>query len=499
MRLANAGPPLPSPPGGGCLPFASLVPPSPNPPETAIVSDALFRGGYVIIRIENGRTIWRCGRARVLPAVSMPLAMPASGAAQNRPQAASVPPVPVLPAAPKVPAPQAREPLPLPNLPPAQVPPPRQTVNRAPQPNARALAERLLPSKVSDRGGWAADIADALTALSLPPTPERLCAVIGVIGQESGFEVDPVIPGLGKIAAQEIEWHRQKYGVPRALLDKALAMKSPDGRSYKKRIDIAHTERQLSAIYEDFIASVPMGERLLGRYNPIRTIGPMQVSFEFIAEYAKHPAYSQGRDSNLRAVGFSRPGGIYFGAAHLLDYRAPYDEPLYRFADYNAGRFASRNAAFQAAVSRLSGIQLTPDGALTHHDESLSDTARAALALGPRLGLSQDQILGDLRLGRVEAFESSDLYGRVFKLAEERAGAPLPRAILPRIKLVGPKIHRNNLTTAWFAKRVDARYRECLNRDRVAAAGSRSHGSFDPVVRRQGRNNVRLRRMSERR
>ncbi|MBX7136284.1 MAG: DUF1615 domain-containing protein [Fimbriimonadaceae bacterium] len=430
--LGLSGPPLPSPPGGGCLPFASLVPPGPNPPDTAKVADVLFRAGYIIARIENGRVEWRCARA--LASVS---------------------------------APQLVEPPSSPNPPSAIVPPQEAApAIQTPQPDARVLIERLLPGGVSDRNGWAADIADAFAALSLPPRPELICGVIGVIGQESGFEADPVIPGLGKIAEQELERRRQKYGVPRVLLDAALAMKSPDGHSYKERIDSVHTERQLSAVYEDFIGGVPLGERLLGRYNPIRTIGPMQVSFEFIAEYARqHPAYALGRGNYLRAVGFSRPGGIYFGAAHLLDYSAPYDSPIYRFADYNAGRYASRNAAFQAAVARLSGIQLALDGVLTRPGDSLTDTARAALALGPRLGLNPDQILRELRLERAEAFENTELYRRVFKLADERAGAPLLRAILPQIKLAGPKIQRNYLTTAWFAERVNSRYRACLARN----------------------------------
>jgi len=51
----------------------------------------------------------------------------------------------------------------------------------------------------------------------------------------------------------------------------------------------------------------------------------------------------------------------------------------------------------------------------------------------------------------------------VFMLAEQRQGRPAPRALVPRIKLQGPKISRN-LTTDWYAHRVDGRFQQCLKR-----------------------------------
>jgi hypothetical protein len=49
----------------------------------------------------------------------------------------------------------------------------------------------------------------------------------------------------------------------------------------------------------------------------------------------------------------------------------------------------------------------------------------------------------------------------VFELAEQAEGKKLPRAVLPGIVLQSPKITRK-LTTAWFAKRVDERYKRCM-------------------------------------
>jgi len=49
----------------------------------------------------------------------------------------------------------------------------------------------------------------------------------------------------------------------------------------------------------------------------------------------------------------------------------------------------------------------------------------------------------------------------VFGLADKLAGNPAPRAALPQIRLNSRKITRN-LTSEWFANRVESRYQACL-------------------------------------
>ena len=60
------------------------------------------------------------------------------------------------------------------------------------------------------------------------------------------------------------------------------------------------------------------------------------------------------------------------------------------------------------------------------------------------------------------AFGRSPLFNRVFELAE-RGGRPVARQAMPQIDLKSPKITRK-LTTEWFAKRVEGRYKTCLAR-----------------------------------
>jgi hypothetical protein len=328
----------------------------------------------------------------------------------------------------------------------------------------RADIVARMPAKTPDREGWAADIQVALFAQDIAPTPENLCAVLAVTEQESTFTADPRVPGLGKIAREEIDRRAASMHVPKLLVAAALRLHSPDGRSYAERIEHVRTERELSALFEDFIGMVPLGERLFGGLNPVHTGGPMQVAIDFAEAHAQD--YPYPIDGSIRHEVFTRRGGMYFGIAHLLGYPASYDAPLYRFADFYAGRYASRYEALQAAVSHASGIELALDGDLLRPGAPLDKpgaTERAVRALGPRLDMGDAAIRRALEKGDSQEFEDSKLFGRVFELAETAAHRPLPRAVLPGIALHSPKITRK-LTTAWFANRVNDRWKRCMAR-----------------------------------
>jgi hypothetical protein len=328
---------------------------------------------------------------------------------------------------------------------------------------AREAVLRMLPARTDDRAGWATDVYASLATLELPATPENLCAVLAIAEQESSFRADPSVPGLAAIAWKEIDQRAESAGVPKFALHAALKLNSPDGRSYAERIDAATTERQLSEIFDDFIGMVPLGKTFFASRNPVRTGGPMQVSVSFAEAQVQLRPYPYPLQGSVRREVFTRRGGLYFGTAHLLAYPAPYDQPLYRFADFNAGRYASRNAAFQNALGVASGLAVTPDGDLLPHASGAprGETERAAASLAGRLGLTDTAIRRDLERGEEAAFEKTVLYERVFAYAERLDRRTLPRAALPRIELHSPKITRK-LTTEWFAKRVDERYRRCL-------------------------------------
>ncbi|MFM5713410.1 DUF1615 domain-containing protein [Aeromonas allosaccharophila] len=319
---------------------------------------------------------------------------------------------------------------------------------------------RFLPRQVSDKQGWANDVVTALTTQGVTVNDHNVCTVLAVAEQEATYQADPVVPGLGKIAWKEINSRAAKLLIPEFMVRAALSINSPTGKSYAERIDKLRTEREMSEIFEDMISMLPMGKTLFGNLNPVHTGGPMQVSIAFAEANAR--GYPYPIKDSIRHEVFTRRGGIWFGTKHIFGYEAEYPDTLYRFADFNAGWYASRNAAFQAAVSRLSGKTLALDGDLIRYDSDLpGNTELAVYTLANRVNMSKQAIHQSLKLGDTAEFAETDLYHRIFTLADKQAGKRQPRAILPGIQLKSPKITRN-LTTAWFAKRVDDREQRCV-------------------------------------
>ncbi len=394
----------------------------------------------------------------VSPLASQPVPAPiiqqnAPSSTLPAPASAPVSTVPVVPAIPPVP------------------PAPPVIVTSPPKPaaaNPKALLDKLLPDYVKPRSGWRDDLVSAFTSLQIPHTAENYCAVIAVIEQESTFQADPVVPGLPKIVWGKINDKVDNYYIPLALVKTAFLKKSPNGQSYKERIDSLRTEKEMNDLFEDMSSEAQKLGLPVGMKNPIRTGGPMQVSVEFAEAHVRAWPYPYARSGSIRDEVFSRKGGIYFGSAILLQYPAPYTDMRYRFADFNAGRYASRNAAFQQAVASLSGSKLALDGDLLRYQNGqpgrdASSTQQALAKLRSRVGLSDADMLRDLKQEKSAGFAQTPLYSRIMQLADQQQGRKAPRELMPDIRLHSPKITRK-LTTAWFADRVDGRYQRCLVR-----------------------------------
>ncbi len=321
-----------------------------------------------------------------------------------------------------------------------------------------------LPAKASDKEGWSQDIYQAFYTQKINLNKENICAAIAIINQESSFQVEPKIPGLPQIVKKELETRREKYHVPEWVLKKALNSTSPNGKTYAQRIKALQTENDINRLFDDMANDLPMGKTLLEGHNPVHTGGPMQVSLKFAEESVRERAYPFAIKTSLRDELFSRRGGVYFGVAHLFNYTAKYDTMKYRFADFNSGQYASRNAAFQQLVSKVTHRSLDLDGDLLSYQDGkpeVSDLEKALWKIGASLQMSSQEISRDLMLEKSKSFEDTKLYKNIDRLAKAN-NISTPYAVIPSIKLHSPKITRK-LTTAWFADRVNQHYQSCLD------------------------------------
>ncbi|MCE9673033.1 DUF1615 domain-containing protein [Myxococcus stipitatus] len=361
-------------------------------------------------------------------------------------------------------------------------PPPRLSV---------AQVTRLIPSHVKEREGWARDVLAALEAEDVPASPVAVCSVLAIIEQESGFHADPAVPGLPRLVRARLEEHANTLGpLGRKALASVLAGKAPGHkRTFDERLKTLRTERDLDRLFRDMLAyyeraypatfatmdlaSTLFSSRSLADLNPVTTAGSMQVSVRYALE-------KEGEDADpvkVREALYTREGGVRFGTSRLLGFEAAYPQPLFRFADYNAGVYASRNAALQAQVSQLTRLPLVLDGDLQLYDKNGeprsedSKSLKALLVFRQRHApeLSERQVRRDVGKEKEEGFETTDTFRAVKRVYANETGESPAYAQLPQVTLESPKL-KGERTTAWFARSVDARYQKCQARHRAEQA-----------------------------
>jgi hypothetical protein len=342
----------------------------------------------------------------------------------------------------------------------------------------------LIDPHVKGRQEWGQAVADALRGNDLPGDPPSVCAVLAIVAQESGFQEDPVVPGLARLVESRLERYRSKLGpLGKPLFARLLDGKvPPDPRTFAERLQKVRTERDLDRVFRDLLVYYQSSHGLayeaatlagklfdlgsLAELNPITTAGPMQVSVRFAEDWAReHHADVAG----VREALYTRTGGVYYGTARLFAHRANYPKMIFRFADYNAGVYTSRNAAVQSQVARLTERKLALDGDLLRYDKdgkpSDEDSQSLAALLAFREArapeLSEDRLRADLQTEKTYAFEATATWRAVKGAYLGRFGAP-DYAILPDVVLESPKMTRK-LSTAWFAQSVDRRYQACLS------------------------------------
>lgn len=345
-----------------------------------------------------------------------------------------------------------------------------------------STVRRMAPAG-RDAEGWGEDVWDGLVRNVIPPRPENVCAVLAVIAQESSFDADPAVPGLGLMAERRmVEMVEDSTGLKHAMaqgLGWFVRNRPTPETSYAARLRKAKTEHDVDRVFrkivfdffQTYLTTAMPNSQLVARRvdaaNPVRTIGSMQVAVAYavaVRENESGKALSLQEIWMLRDELYTRPGGIAFGTRLLLGYYAGYKSRIYVFADYNAGRYASRNAAFQTMVAKLSHVQLALDGDLLIYEqgevaETVSSTEKAVRALD--LGLSDDELRTDLLLEKTYGLRDTRTYRLVAKRYAHATGKPAPYAVLPQITLHSPKL-KHGMTTERFARSVMRRYEDCL-------------------------------------
>jgi hypothetical protein len=335
---------------------------------------------------------------------------------------------------------------------------------------------------VKDANGWATDIKNVMQDLGFQETKENICSVIAIVSQESSFVANPQVPRLKDIAKAAAEEKIEQN----AML-KGFFLVNPGVKAdFLRRVTSSRTEKDLDEAYrwlsvriqDDYVAGLLIPLKTNGRsvgelfemHNPVRTIGSMQVSVSYAISEKYGDSWSNLDSSDfnkLRDQMYGRRWGLYYGVKQLLGYRASYSSRLFMFADYNSGRYSSRNAAFQAAVSELSGAKLALDGDLLIYSgrfpsSEVSETEAALRRILTERGrVTNEQLRSDLLKEKEPSLSSTETYIRVRTLYKARRGTDPTYETIPQILLSSPKI-RNPMQTADFAHRVYQRYLKCI-------------------------------------
>lgn len=354
--------------------------------------------------------------------------------------------------------------------------------------SARGVARLITAAEknVRDPGGWADDLLDVLKLHDLPASKENICAAIAIIDQESSFVADPAVAGLGKISEKALRAKMDKVPVLGRIALHFLEVTPSPADNYLKRIRAARTERDLDLVYRAIVADAAqqaglglvINSGLLNRQidgrNEIDTIGSMQVSVDFALETAKRRRWlpmSLDDVYALRDELYTRHGGMYYGVLLLLGYETGYDKKLYRFADFNAGRYSSRNAAFQSQIAELNGSALAADGDLLLYGKSgkvgsgVSNTEKALRAVlkSSNFELTDEDIRKDLLREKENDFVQTLTYSALRATYGQMTKKRPAFAMVPKIALSSPKI-RSKMTTRVFAESVNRRYQSCMAR-----------------------------------
>lgn len=340
-----------------------------------------------------------------------------------------------------------------------------------------------MPNRHQDKQAWANDIYAIFNTLDIERNANNICSVIAVIDQESNFQADPPVKNLGKTSLNALnEKLDEKLGKNIAPFFRKMLKEQPSVQnSFEKQILAVKTEQQLDKIYyqmfqyfsEKYYANKItqltklVGKDIAEKLDPITTLGSMQVHIN----YARDNRRNDGDNQTLRQDLYSQYGGLYYGIHRLMRYQTDYQNPIYRFADYNSGMYSSRNAGFQKMLAELSKQNIDFDGDLLIYKSgttisdmpSQSEKALQSMANQGFLQLTPRQIRNDLSKEKSRKFADTETYRTIASLYKMKTDKDPIGEMMPQVVISGAKLSKD-YNTKWYADNVNRRYQACMQK-----------------------------------
>ncbi len=291
-----------------------------------------------------------------------------------------------------------------------------------------------------------------------------LLLTITTIQMESNVRVDPAVanPNLEQLYANRLKRFREEHILSAQVLnwsgldDSVRAKLRKDTRkgSVRTEADLDHyveTDLRpwlLATLQKDYFVPDSLASSIVGRAlpDPVHTIGPMQVDFSKAWRNARkrgEPIESARAMKRLllepeTAMERGLKEGVYLLWINYRLYRGvlpPEEAVLYTAADYNAGEFSSRNAAFQEQVVALSGRKLDLDGDLLLYNDGVPAQQRSrteeATAVLLQADLSPSAVRRDLLYEKEAGFGETATARKVCAMYEKRIKKECRTARLP--------------------------------------------------------------------
>jgi hypothetical protein len=317
----------------------------------------------------------------------------------------------------------------------------------------------------SDLDQWMTALNRVFHDLQVDCTDDHfLLLAITTIQMESNVRVDPAVGNadLEELYANRLKRFRGEHALEAQLLnvsglDDAVRKKlRADTRKRKVRTE-ADLDRYVETDFRPWLLKTLQTDYLLPEGlassivikalpDPVHTIGPMQVDFNKAFRNAKkrgEPIASAHAMKRLlldpeTALERGLKEGVFLLWVNYRFYRTalpPEEAVFFTAADFNAGEFSSRNAAFQERVAALTGRKLSLDGDLLAYKNGVPDTARSqteeAAAVLLQSELAPSAVRRDLMYEKESGFLDTATAKKVCALYERRTKLECLPARLP--------------------------------------------------------------------